>query len=259
MNMKIGLLNTRNDKINQNGGIRKDGNDNAKLIADHIEKNDYTFLGTQELTYKISKRIQNFLSNYKLYGKYRLGSFLKKTIINENNAVITKCKVIDKKTYHLPFIPLNFHDFIKALKKPCIMPRIIQVVIIEDEYPICIINTHIDYYIESLQKRQLNKIYKIVEKYSKKYDTFLMGDFNLQKTDDLFISFVDRLKELNMKRVPIDTKTNASKYSEKSAIDHLFIPNDYLVKEFGTLKHHDETLEDVTDHTGLYAIVEKNK
>ena len=59
MIMKIGLLNTRNDKVNQNGGIREDGTDNAKLIANHIEKNDYTFLGTQELTYRISKRLQS--------------------------------------------------------------------------------------------------------------------------------------------------------------------------------------------------------
>ena len=257
MIMKIGLLNTRNDKINQNGGIRKDGTDNAKLIAHHIEENDYLFLGTQELTYKISKRLQNFFASYRLYGKYRLGGFLKKLILNENNAVITKSKVLAKRTYHLPFIPLNFHDFKKAFKKPAIMPRIIQVVIIEEEKPICIINTHIDYYIESLQVRQLKKILKIVKKYRNKYDTFLMGDFNLQITDDIFISFVDKLKELNMKRVPVNDKTNAKKYSEISAIDHLFIPDDYKIEECGILN--DETLKDVTDHTGLYAIINKEK
>ena len=46
MDIKIGTLNTQNSKINRTGGITIEGNDNAKILAEHIEQTGYYILGT---------------------------------------------------------------------------------------------------------------------------------------------------------------------------------------------------------------------
>ena len=63
--IRIGTLNAQNSKINRTGGITKDGINNAEVLAAHIEKNGYYFLGTQELTRVFSNKILKHLDTYK--------------------------------------------------------------------------------------------------------------------------------------------------------------------------------------------------
>lgn len=255
---KIGILNTRNNKINRSGGIRKDGTDNAYLIAEHINKNDYLFLGTQELTYNFTKRLKEFLKDYKVYGGYRLGNnkiikyIFNLKDYNESNAIITKEKVKKNKTYLLPFFPWNFKDIKLSFKKKSIMPRIATVVILEND--LCVINTHLDYYVKSIQKRQLKKILKLIKKYSKKYSIVLSGDFNLEIDNEMFKKFINDLKQYDIKRVDVNLKTNSNKFKNKSAIDHIFVPKKWKILDANILK--DESLKGITDHTGIYVDIE---
>jgi endonuclease/exonuclease/phosphatase family metal-dependent hydrolase len=257
--LKIGTLNLRNDEINRKGGLRSDGENNAEIIANLIEEENFDILGTQELTRKYKKEIKKYLKTYKFYGGYRYGSnLISKNIklindYNENNNIITKCKVKYKKTKLLPFIPFNIKELINGLKKKKIFPRIVTILLIEnkDNKIICTINTHLDFKIPSLQEKQLKKLKKIIKKYINKYPVILTGDFNMEISSDNFNNFIEELKLLGLKRVEINEKTNAKKFKTKTAIDHVFIPNNFKVINKGT-----KTINNVTDHKEVFVEVE---
>ena len=58
---------------------------------------------------------------------------------------------------------------------------------------------------------------------------------------------------MNVKRVEVNNKTNAEKFSNKTAIDHMFIPKQWVIEKAGLIE--DENIETVTDHKGVYADV----
>jgi endonuclease/exonuclease/phosphatase family metal-dependent hydrolase len=118
---------------------------------------------------------------------------------------------------------------------------------------ICAINTHLDYQIPSVQLRQLKFLKQIVKKYSEKYPVILTGDFNMEIGTEHFAKFNDELKDLGLKRIEMNEKTNAEKFENKTAIDHIFIPNSWDVIETGT-----KEIPNVTDHKEVYAEVRKH-
>lgn len=81
---------------------------------------------------------------------------------NENNQIITKHNVIKNKTIWLPWLANNFSDFKESVTKMPIMPRIATIVVSEDEEhrKVCMINTHLDYQVSSIQIRQLKALKK---------------------------------------------------------------------------------------------------
>ena len=260
--IKIGTLNTQNSKTNRTGGLTSDGLDNAQIPANHIEKTGYYFLGTQELTRVFSKRLLNHLKTYKLYGEYRYGSSkLVKNIgviesFNENNSIITNKDVLTTTTNLLPWFPNNPKDLLESLKKGSIMPRIITIAEIKDESigNIYAVNTHLDYQLKNIQIKQLKNIYDIIKILSKDYPIVLTGDFNMEVgTDSHFDEFIHALDKLGLKRVEVNDKTNADKFDNKTAIDHIFIPKNWEIQNAGLID--DDMLDKVTDHKGVYTDV----
>lgn len=258
--IKIGTLNTQNNEINRNGGLTPDGSNNAEILADHIRNTGYYFLGTQELTRVFSKRLIENLGNYKLYGDYRYGSSkLVRSIsaidsFNENNAIITNKNVLTTTTNLLPWFPMNPKDLMESLKRGSIMPRIVTIAEIEDEIMgrIYTINTHLDYQLKSVQTRQLKSIYDIIKILSGVYPIVLTGDFNMEVgINSQFDDFIEAIDKLGLKRVEVNDKTNASKFNNKTAIDHIFIPKNWEIENAGLIN--DDTLDTVTDHKGVYA------
>lgn len=260
--IKIGTLNAQNSKINRTGGITKEGLDNSKILANHIENTGYYFLGTQELTRVFSKNLLNNLKTYKLYGDYRYGSSkLVQNInvidsFNENNAIITNKSVIQTTTNILPWFPNNPVDLMESLKHGSIMPRIVTVARIyepgiEDIYAI---NTHLDYQLKSVQTRQLKNLYKMISILNDIYPVVLTGDFNMEVgIDSQFDDFIAALDKIGLQRVPVNNKTNAEKFNNKTAIDHIFIPKSWTIENAGLIE--DKSLETVTDHKGVFADV----
>lgn len=254
--IKIGTLNCQNNKVNRNGGLRENGIDNTELLAKHIEKTGYYCLGTQELTRVFSSNLVNNLKKYKLYGNYRMGSSkLIKTIkpldlFNENNAIITSGNVTKTETRFLPWFPNNPKDLLESIQKGSIMPRIITSALIEnpDMPSIYAINTHLDYQLESVQRRQIKNILKVVQILSKQYPIVLTGDLNMDLRQEHFKEFVESLTKLGLKRVEM----NESTYPGKT-IDHIFIPKEWIVEKTGLID--DENLEGITDHKGVYSDV----
>lgn len=260
--IKIGTLNAQNSKINRTGGITLEGLDNTKILANHIENTGYYFLGTQELTRVFSKKLLNNLETYKLYGGYRYGSFkLVQSIgvldsFNENNAIITNQKVFRTTTNLLPWFPSNPKDLLESLKHGSIMPRIVTIVEITDSKigNIYALNTHLDYQLKSVQTRQLKRIYEIVEILNKVYPVVLTGDFNMEfGIDSQFDEFIKGLDKLGLQRVEVNDKTNAKKFKNKTAIDHIFIPKSWMIENAGLIEN--KELDTVTDHKGVFVDV----
>lgn len=260
--IKIGTLNAQNSKVNRTGGITPEGIDNTKILAEHIEKTGYYFLGTQELTRVFSEKLLNHLETYKLYGNYRYGdSKLVQQVgaidsFNENNAIITENQVLKTTTNLLPWFPRNPKALLESLQKGSIMPRIATIAEISDPNigNIYAINTHLDYQLKSVQTRQLKRISQIVEILSQTYPVVLTGDFNMEVgIDSQFDDFIAFLDKLGLQRVPVDEKTNAEKYSNKTAIDHIFIPKTWTIVNAGLID--DKDLNSITDHKGVFADV----
>lgn len=252
MKLKIGTLNCQNNIDN-----RKNHNNRAQLLARHILKRKYDILGTQELTMKFTKRVDHYLRVYNFYGDYQYGRGIIGTKIpiiksfNQGNQIITNLPVATTSTRSLPWLRYSWKEFIRAFKKKSIARRIMTRVELDmPQERVYIFNTHLDYYTPSLQKKQLDYILKRIKKYRSYGSIVLMGDFNLEVTDKIFEDFINELEKLEIIRVPVLDKTNASKYREKTSIDHIFIPKKWKIIEYGTVDVED--LRYLTDHKAVY-------
>ncbi len=258
MILKIGTLNCQNSKEN-----RTNRNDRARLLARHILEKRYDILGMQELTLGFSKKVDAYLKNYNFYGDYQYGRGLFGTRVpiiktyNQGNHVVTKLPALSIATKSLPWLRYSLKEWIRALKKGSVARRIVTRVEIEiEDTRVYIFNTHLDYYTPSLQKRQLAYLLKQIKKYHAYGQVLLMGDFNLETYNPMFVEFTKELEKLDIVRIPVNEKTNAKKYRKKTAIDHIFIPKQYRILECGTLDM--ENLQYLTDHKAVYAIVSTN-
>ena len=247
--LKIGSFNTKDNNINRNGGMRDDGISNADILATQIKENEIDLLGTQELTINYVNELAVRLKGYKFYGSYRYGNKLTKMPYNENNNIITNKTVLSQQTIWLPWIPNNFRDLKMSITKMSIMPRIATIVITEDEKygKICMINTHLDYQIPSVQIRQLAALKKLVAKYSQQYPVVLTGDFNMEIGDKKLDSFIEDIKENNMRRVQINENTWYDKNGDGKTLDHIFLPKDWNIENASVLDSNG-----TSDHKPIY-------
>ena len=261
--MKVMSINCQNNAVNRQGGRGLEGYDYSLMLANHIIDNEYDLVGTQEMSYRFTEKLKSYLPNYLFSGKYRNKLAIFKKLIPklqgliENNNVISKDQVMYEKTFTLPWFPHSFKDIKYAIKRKSLMRRIATVVLINTKELgyIYIVNTHLDYALKSIQERQLEKLYQAINKYRKEYPVILTGDFNMEYMNPIFESFIHKLENIGIKRVPIDDKTDALKYRHKSAIDHIFIPSEYEVMDSGTVK--DENIRGVTDHLAVYVEFKK--
>ena len=172
-----------------------------------------------------------------------------------------------KGTKHIPWFPTNPKDLFISLKDASIMARIATVVgILDDDFGNLIhINTHLDYRLKSIQTKQLKALYKIIKDLVTVYPSpffkpftdpcvILTGDFNMEVgIDKHFDEFIEALARIGIKRVEVNDKTNASKFSNQTAIDHIFIPSIWDIEDAGLIN--DDELSKITDHKGVYAKV----
>ena len=136
------------------------------------------------------------------------------------------------------------------------MPRIATIIIINDEVdgPICMINTHLDYQIPSIQVRQLECLKKIILECKKRYPVIVTGDFNMQISDEKFLNFARKLEEHQIVRVDINDSTWHKNNNEFKTLDHIFIPNYWDIKDAKVASS-----KGISDHDLIYvnALVRK--
>lgn len=250
--LKVGSFNVKDNNINRSGGMRKNGISNADILAGIIEEKNFDLLGTQELTIKYVNELSLRLKKYRFYGNYRYGNLFLKMPFNENNNIITNKNVIFQNTIFLPWIPDTFSDLKKSIVKMSLMPRIATIIIIEEQAygKICMINTHLDYQIPSIQIRQLQVLKEIIVKYSSKYPIILTGDFNMEVEDKNFNNFISEIKSNGIERVEINKNTWYDKSGVGKTLDHIFIPKTWKIQNADLVD-----LKGTSDHKGVFAEV----
>jgi len=251
MTLKIASFNIKNSR-------KKYKKNNAKILIDIIKKEKIDLLGTQELTKEYEEVLNDKLTDYRFYGKYRFGnSIFVKNRFNENNIIITNKKVISDKTIYLPFIPNDLTSLKECIKRKTLaFPRVATVVEFSYESleKIIMINTHLEYKIQSIKIKQLSKLKEIISKYEKKYPIILTGDFNMKEEDDSFKKFIDDLKQYNLKKVKINEFTWIGKSGKGRIIDHIFIPSKWTIVSKGIIDN-----RKISDHYPIYVEVKPKK
>ncbi len=210
----------------------------AEKIIDYLTRNKIDILGLQEVfskcSYDLEKELR--LQGYAFLGRYRffLHFLLKK--FNEKVPVITNKKVISYDTYQLPFLPA-------PLKRV-----VTKVVISYKDKLISIYNTHLDFMMDNVKKRELKKLIKLIEEDDNLI--ILMGDFNLKTNNGVFKEFIKILDDKNICRVDIREKTLKNSKS-KMAIDHIFLSSEFNVLKYEVIKS-----IDTSDHYPILICVE---
>ena len=220
--MKISTFNVQNN-------YRSYKEDKSKDICDYLMNNEIDILGLQEVFSKCDKDLSNYLSKlYDMVGKYRFLSKILLRRINEKTPIITKYKIISHKTYRLPHFP-------------SLLNRVLTHIIIEyNGREISVYNTHLEYKLLYVKKRQLKRILDIISDDHR--PLILMGDFNLKDNNQVFNDFVDDLNNMNIKRINLGEKTlKLSKYSRE--IDHIFVSDSFHVNSKEVIKD-----LDISDH-----------
>lgn len=250
--LNIGSFNVKDNLINSKGGKRHDGICNADIVKDIISDYQLDLIGSQELTIKYVNELSLRLLNYKFYGNYRFGNILKNFPCNESNHIITNQKVLYEKTVWLPWIADNFKDLSTSIVKFSIMPRVATIIIAENDdfKQYCMINTHLDYKIPSIQKKQLEKLKQIIYKCSEYFPIILTGDFNMELGNQNFDNFIDGISDIS-KHVDIKENTWHNKQEAKT-LDHIFIPKTWKVEDCGIIDS-----MGTSDHNIVYAKVYK--
>lgn len=219
----ISSFNIQND-------IKKYSKKKEEKIISYLKDNKIDILNLQEVYSKLDKDLsKDIISlNYNMFGKYRF--FLKRILnrINEKTPIITKYKVINNKTYNLPFLPST-------------LKRVMTKVEVEiNGKLVSIYNTHLDYMLDITKKRQLKRILKILQKDNN--PIILTGDFNLKNNNDIFNNFVEEMKKLNINHIDVlDNTWKPSKYHR--AIDHIFLSDDFVLNSKKIVKN-----IDISDH-----------
>lgn len=256
MQLNICTFNVKNDNLIQKL-------DKETILACYQELlEDYKFdvLATQEMIDSTLNILKKNFKSYTIYGKKRYGNgvvaqkvnFLKK--YNEHASILTRLKVLSKRTTSLPWIPLNIKDLYQGvIKHKSITPRILTDVTIEleNKEKLRILNTHLDCFMHSVKKRQLNYLLNRISK--TEIPIVLLGDFNSNLEDPLFKEFVEKLDLLGYKRVEYNHKT-FRKSKKDLPIDHIFLPKKYKIQNFGTLDN--DIIKTYSDHYPLYVTID---
>ena len=151
-------------------------------------------------------------------------------------------------------MPVNLRELKNTTNIKCwsLLPRIATLVVIEiNNKHICMINTHLDYKITSIKKRQLSSLKKVIKNYIKEYPVILTGDFNLAIDEEVFNDFIFDLDKLGMMRVNISDSTWNCRGKNKKTLDHIFVPKTWKVLNCGVIEN--DMMDDISDHRMIYA------
>ncbi len=222
--LSIATINVQNKYKIKNYNGTNHGDNHIQMLLDLINKYHIEILGLQEVNYKYKEQLEKKLGrSFTYYGKFRypLNCITKNiypfSVFNESVPIITNQEVLDKETQVLPWISSY-------------VPRIVTIMKIKTKEvgTVVVLNTHLDYLKNGTKVKQLKKLLNIIQKIS--WPIILMGDFNMTVKNKDFLSFIDDLKDLNIKHVDINEAT--FKYSKSPrAIDHIFLSNCFNVEK----------------------------
>ena len=221
----------------------------SKKVKKVIDDNKIDVLCTQEIPRRLAKSFESHLEGYSVIGDSRYQHYLKSFPFNEKNPIITKNKVIESKTIRYRNKIKTIKEFFRYLKKIPIFPRIATIVAIKvnDKKDICIINTHLDYKLSIIQKKELNELLELIKIYKNKYEIILTGDFNMDTSSKHFNAFINSASLLGINKLDIKGYTWRGKNGKKRVLDYIFVSDSLNIKDFGIIKSNS-----LSDHEIIY-------
>jgi len=218
-------------------------------VFDVIKKHQIDVLCCQEIPRRLSNKFSKLMKGYDVLGDSRYHHYLKSLPFNEKNPIITNKEHIHAKTIRYKHKVKNIIEFLIYLKNIPIFPRIATVVVLKTDIKkdICVINTHLDYKLSIVQKKELKDLLELVKEYHKKYDIVLTGDFNMEESEEHFRDFINDLKEENIARINIKGYTWENKKGKKKTLDYMFASSNLKIKNFGIIKSNN-----LSDHEIIY-------
>lgn len=217
-----------------------------ELIEDGVD-----IIGTQETTRAQTKTINAEIESYdyNIIGDLRWGNGLVGLLFNmanETNSIIAPEELYMQETIGLPWIP-KIDEIKEAIQNGSIMRRISthSVVFQEEIGFIHVYNTHLDYGVESIQKRQMEKLLEWIDENNNKIQLpiIITGDMNATPNSENMLWFVQELEFRNIQK--IDIKENTYKGKQKNGeiiesakqVDYIFASNDFLIKEYKIIEN----------------------
>lgn len=240
--MKIASFNIKHRIFRNNKNISND-------VFNIIKNNDIDILCTQEIPRSLARSFLRVMKGYSVNGDSRYHHYFKSLPFNEKTPIITKNKVVNTKTIRYKNKINNISEFFKYLKHLPIIPRIATIVIVKvkDDRDICVINTHLDYKLSIIQKKQLNHLIEIISEYKDKYDIVLTGDFNMDEKDEHFINFINSINKIGLEKVSINGFTWRGKKNKKRILDYIFVSKNLQLKGYGLIES-----KSLSDHEIVY-------
>lgn len=202
----------------------------GKILSDSAE-----IIGIQESTPSFNSDIQAEIEkyHYQIVGEPRLGHGVIGKFysdINESNNILSKEEIVVSETFFLPFFPHTQEELEKTILMNSFYNRIVTHAILKIENIgfVHMYNTHLGFGVESIQKRQMEELLKIIKHQREELNLpiILTGDFNTTPTSINMEYFVEELKKIDVSMVEL--KQNTYKGNNDKAfkqLDYVFVSN----------------------------------
>lgn len=203
------------------------GDGNGTSVILDLVNNNIDYIGTQETKMNTVKQLKEQIpEKYQIVGEPRWGNGVFGHLVsfaNETNSIIADNNILMDSTYQLAWLPQTKYEWTQGTKKGSIMSRVATcgVTFQTGIGYIRFINTHLDYGVDSIQKRQMEEILTIYDKEQNRISlpTVITGDFNAKPESDNMIYFTEQLKERGILIAPINEPTYKGNYKNGKMIE----------------------------------------
>jgi len=222
--LTIATINVQNKyQLKRYDGLYKN-EDHVKMLLELILQYHLDIVGLQEVNPRYFERLSQLLyKNFTCYGESRYPKNLLTnhigvlTTFNESVPIITRLKVLSKKTKLLPWIS-------------SMVPRIVTIMELSTREfgKVVVLNTHLDHRKNKTKVKELQYLLQLIRKIG--VPVILMGDFNMTNKNDDFRKFVTELQTLGIFHVDVLEKTFKEATTNR-AIDHIFLSQVFEVEQ----------------------------
>lgn len=208
-----------------------------KILSDSAE-----IIGIQESTPSFNSDIQTEIEkfHYQKVGEPRLGHGVIGKFysdINESNNILSKEEIVVSETFFLPFFPHTKEELEKTILMNSFYNRIVTHAILKIENVgfVHMYNTHLGFGVESIQKRQMEELLKIIKYQQEELNLpiILTGDFNTTPTSINMKYFIKELKKIDVSMVELEQNTYKGNNDKAfKQIDYIFVSNCFKTEPF---------------------------
>ena len=217
----------------------------SDLVLSLVE-DDVDVFGVQEMKCSTASSLENCLQDYQynLTGEPRWGDGIIGTCFNfanETNSIIGSTLYMSK-TVTLPWIPQSIDELTRGIEQGSIMARIVtsSVVAIDDVGYVRCYNTHLDYGVPSIQRRQMDALLELIDNDTMELSLpiIITGDFNAEPESENMMYFMEQLSKRNIHVAVGDSNTYKGKKTDGSytelpkQLDYIFYSDDFTMTNY---------------------------